>query len=308
MAPPDLIERAVAAARDADMAIVVVGTSNEWESEGFDRPSLGLPVDQDELIRQVAAANRRTVVVVNTGAAVSMPWIDDVGAVLQVWFGGQEMAQAVTDVLMGDADPGGRLPVSFPVRIEDTPAFGPFPGERNELRYGEGLLVGYRWYEARRIDVTFPFGHGLSYTTFVLGEPTLSRRTFSPGGEIVVTVPVTNSGDRPGVEVVQCYVEPPPGELYRPVKELKAFAKIRLDAGETGTVSLTLSDRSFACWDPGTQETATLRARTPLGGMINKASAPPQPAGWRIAPGGYAVHVGRSSTESAWTIPLTVEP
>jgi beta-glucosidase len=301
MAPADLMERAVAAVGGADVAIVVVGTSNEWESEGFDRPSLVLPVDQDELVRQVAAANRHTVVVVNAGAPVAMPWVDDVAAVIQTWFGGQEMAGALADVLVGDADPGGRLPVSLPVRIEDTPAFAPFPGQRNELRYGEGLLVGYRWYEARDIAVIFPFGHGLSYATFELGEPSLSTDGFAPGEEITVTVPVTNTGRRAGTEVVQCYVAPPAGELYRPVKELKAFAKIGLDAGESGTVSLTLSDRSFSCWDPGTQETALLLARMPLGDMLNKAAGPPQSAGWRILPGSYTVHIGRSSADCGWT-------
>ncbi len=243
MAPADLIERAVAAAGDADVVVVVVGTSNEWESEGFDRASLALPVDQDELVRRVAAANSETVVVVNAGAPVAMPWAEEVGAVLQVWFGGQEMASAVADVLMGDDEPGGRLPVSFPARLEDTPAYPTFPGERSELRYGEGLLVGYRWYEGRRIGVTFPFGHGLSYTTFALGTPVLSTDAVAPGDEVVVTVPVTNTGGRAGTEVVQCYVAPPPGELFRPAKELKAFAKIRLGPGETGTVALVL-DRS----------------------------------------------------------------
>ena len=238
LAPADLRERAVAAAGTADMAIVVVGTSNEWESEGFDRESLALPVDQDDLVRRVAAANPRTVVVVNTGAPVAMPWADDVGAVLQIWFGGQEMAAALAEVLTGDEEPGGRLPVSLPRRLEDTPAYPTFPGERSEQRYGEGLLVGYRWYETRDIGVTFPFGHGLSYTTFRLGEPHLSSSTVTAGDDLVVTVPVTNTGDRAGSEVVQCYVAPPPGELFRPTKELKAFGKIRLDPGETGPVSL----------------------------------------------------------------------
>jgi beta-glucosidase len=305
LAPPDLIERAVAAAATADVAVVVVGTSNEWESEGFDRDTLVLPVDQDDLVRRVAAANPRTVVVVNTGAPVALPWADDVGAVLQVWFGGQEMAGAVADVLVGDEDPGGRLPVTFPIRIEDTPAYPTFPGERSELRYGEGLLVGYRWYEQRQIAVTFPFGHGLSYTTFRIGTPELSSVTFTPGDELVVTVPVTNSGGRDGTEVVQCYVEPPAGQLFRPVKELKAFGKIRVDPGQTGIVTLVLSDRSFACWDPGSGETTRVRARVPLGNM-GRPSKGDRPPGWRIDPGRYVLHVGRSSADIAWTVPVTV--
>jgi beta-glucosidase len=286
--------------------VVVVGTSHEWESEGFDRESLVLPAHQDDLVRRVAAVNRRTVVVVNTGAPVAMPWVDDVGAVVQIWFGGQEMAAALADVLVGDEEPGGRLPVSLPVRLEDTPAYPTFPGERSEQRYGEGLLVGYRWYETRGIGVTFPFGHGLSYTTFRLGEPRLSSATVMAGDDLVVTVPVTNTGDRGGSDVVQCYVAPPPGELFRPTKELKAFGKIRLEPGETGHVSLVLTGRSFAHWDPGTGETTALRARMPLGGMINKAAGPDLPRRWRIDPGSYRLQVGRSSTDIAWSIPVTV--
>jgi beta-glucosidase len=304
----------VAAAAEAEMAIVVVGTSNEWESEGFDRQTLALPADQDDLVRRVAAANHRTVVVVNTGAPVSMPWVDEVDAVLQVWFGGQEMAAAIADVLTGDEEPGGRLPVSLPVRLEDTPAYPTFPGERSEQRYGEGLLVGYRWYESRQIDVTFPFGHGLSYTTFSLGQPLLSAPDFTPGPDVtsgddlVVTVPVTNTGSRAGTEVVQCYVAPPTGELFRPAKELKAFGKIRLGAGETANVTLVLTGRSFAHWDPGTAETTRLRARMPLGGMIKKAAGPDLQARWRIDPGRYTLHIGRSSADIAWQVPVTVNP
>jgi beta-glucosidase len=308
MAPADLIDRAVDAARRADVAVVVVGTSNEWESEGFDRSSLVLPVGQDDLVRRVAAVNPRTIVVVNAGAPVAMPWKDDVGAILQVWFGGQEMARALADVLVGDEEPGGRLPVSFPRRIEDTPAFGYFPGERNELRYGEGLFVGYRWYEARHIEVGYPFGHGLSYSTFALGEPELSSHRFTAGDELVVRVPVHNRGSRAGTEVVQCYVAPPECDLVRPAKELKAFGKIRLEAGESGVVSLDLSDRSFSYWDPGTEETLRLRARTPIGAMVNAAAGSARPAGWRIDPGEYELHVGRSSADIAWTTPVTVEP
>jgi beta-glucosidase len=296
------------------MAIVVVGTSNEWESEGFDRATLALPADQDDLVRRVAAANNRTVVVVNTGAPVAMPWVDEVDAVLQIWFGGQEMAAALAEVLTGETEPGGRLPVSLPVRLEDTPAYPTFPGERSEQRYGEGLLVGYRWYESRQIGVTFPFGHGLSYTTFSLGQPTLSALAFQPGpdvsakDELTVTVPVTNTGTRAGTEIVQCYVAPPSGELFRPAKELKAFGKIRLEAGETANVRLVLSARSFAHWDPGTAETTRLRARMPLGAMINKAAGPDLPPRWRIDPGPYTLHIGRSSADIAWEVPVTVNP
>jgi len=195
-----------------------------------------------------------------------------------------------------------------PARLQDTPAFGYFPGERDELRYGEGLFVGYRWYEARGIDVTFPFGHGLSYTTFTLGEPVPSAASFAPGEELVLSVPVTNSGPRAGTEVVQCYVAPPPGALVRPPRELKAFAKIHLAPSERGAVTLVLSDRAFAYWDPGTAETVRLRERMALGTVLPSTGEPERDKGWRIDPGRYELQIGRSSAEVAWRLPLTVAP
>src|SRR5205085_10343625 len=149
--PADLIDRAVAAAGGADAVVVVVGTNSDWETEGRDRETLALPGDQDELVRRVAAGNSRTVVCVNTGAPVTADWCDDVGAIVLTWFGGQEMADALVDVLTGAADPGGRLPTTWPLRLEHNPSFGNFPGEHGEVRYGEGLLVGYRWYDSRSL-------------------------------------------------------------------------------------------------------------------------------------------------------------
>ena len=188
---------------------MVVGTNDDWESEGHDRTTLTLPGEQDELVRRVVAANPNTVVVLNTGAPVTINWPDGPRALLQAWFGGQELGHAVVDVLTGEAEPGGRLPTTYPVRLEDSPSFGNFPGEFGEVRYGEGVLMGYRGYEARRMPVRFPFGHGLSYTTFEIGAPTLSRAEGGGAGEVTLTVPVTNTGSRRGSEVVQCYVAPP---------------------------------------------------------------------------------------------------
>src|SRR5436190_21925968 len=188
------MEVAIAAARDADAAVVVVGTTDEWESEGFDRSTLQLPGDQDHLIERIAAANPNTVVVVNTGAPIEMSWVDAVPAVLQLWFGGKEMANALADVVTGARDPGGRLPTTIPMRLEHNPSFGNFPGEHDEVRYGEGLFVGYRWYDAHRLPVGFPFGHGLSYTSFDLGAPVLSAAQFTVGDVIELDVPVTNTG------------------------------------------------------------------------------------------------------------------
>ena len=178
------MDRAVELARGADAAILVVGTDDKWESEGYDRETMDLPGGQDELVTRVAEANPRSVVVVNSGSPVAMPWADGAGAVLQAWFAGQEYANGLVDVLLGEADPGGRLPTTLPLRIEHTPAFGNFPGESSEVRYGEGLLIGYRWYEARRLAVRFPFGHGLSYTTFAIGAPRLSSRRLGAGARL----------------------------------------------------------------------------------------------------------------------------
>ena len=189
--------------------------------------------------------------VVNAGAPVDLPWTASVGAVLQTWFGGEEMAAALADVLTGRTDPGGRLPTTIPVRLEHNPSFDNFPGERGELRYGEGLFMGYRGYEHRQIAPRFAFGHGLSYSTFEFGAPTPSSATWRRGQSITVSVPVTNTGRRAGSEVVQGYVAPRSPKIARPPKELKAFAKLRLGPGQTGVAELELDERSFAYWDPG---------------------------------------------------------
>ena len=248
---PDMLDRAVSAASRADAAVLVVGTDSEWESEGHDRVSMNLPGMQDDLVERVLAANPRTVVVVNAGSVVTMPWADQARAVLQIWFGGQEMSNALVDVLFGDADPGGRLPTSIPWCLEHNPSYGNFPAENGRVRYGEGVMVGYRWYDTRRLPTRFPFGHGLSYTNFEIGEPRLSAQTFTPGDVLSVDVPVTNTGARAGHEVVQCYVAPPSSRMTRPSKELKAFAKIWLERGQASLVRLSLDDRSFAFWDDG---------------------------------------------------------
>jgi beta-glucosidase len=291
--PADLVDRAVAAARAADAVLVVVGTSDEWESEGFDRESLHLPGDQDELVRRVAAENPNCALVVNAGSPVVMPWIDRVGAVLTCGLAGQEMAHALADVVFGDCEPGGRLPTTYPVRLEDNPTYTNFPGEHGELRYGEGVFVGYRWYEAREIAPLFPFGHGLSYTTFVIGPATASTTTFVEGTNLTIEVAVRNTGTRRGAEVVQCYVEPCDPRCRRPRKELKAFAKLWLDPGASGTATLTLDDRSFAYWFPGDGLPPDTREklRMPLAQIAQDDKQPR----WRVDHGRYRIHIGRSS-------------
>jgi beta-glucosidase len=187
------------------------------------------------------------------------------------------MGNALAAVLFGDEEPGGRLPTTFPVRLEQNPSFGNFPGEFGEIRYGESVLVGYRWYEARHLPTRFPFGHGLSYTTFALGVPTVA----SGIDTVTVTVPVTNTGTRRGAEVVQCYVAPPhPSRVIRPPKELKAFAKVWLDPGEQHDAELTLDARAFSYWDPSAGDAGE----------------------WHLEPGTYQLHVGRSSADIAHVV------
>ena len=228
---------AEAAARDAEVAVVVVGSNDEWETEGSDRADLALPGIQDELVRRVAAVNPRTVVVLNAGSPMAMPWVDDVAAVLLAWYPGQEAGHALADVLFGDADPGGRMPTTWPKRLEDTPAHDWYPGEDGHVRYGEGLLVGHRWYLGQGIEPQWWFGHGRSYTSFAWGEPTVDGTT--------VTVEVTNTGERAGTEVVQAYVDRDDG----PVRVLAGFAKVALEPGASAEVAVALSPAAFRRWD-----------------------------------------------------------
>ena len=308
------IERAVALTQGADAVIVIVGTDSTIETEGVDRSSMDLPGMQDELVRRIVHTTRDAVVVVNTGSPVTMPWADAAGAVLQTWFAGQELANALVDVLLGEAEPGGRLPTTLPLLLEHSPAYGNFPGESSEVRYGEGLLIGYRWYEARRLPVRFPFGHGLSYTTFEIGKPSLSNSRLAPGERLRVDVPVTNTGARRGSEVVQLYVAPPgggsgsPERHLRAVKELRAFAKVHLDPGESVTVTLELGERSFAYYDVIDEAWRELASRrhNPAAHMHDGPLHHGR-AGWYVDGGTYQLHVGRSSADIAHILDVEVD-
>ena len=308
------IERAVALTQGADAVIVIVGTDSTIETEGVDRSSMDLPGMQDELVRRIVHTTRDAVVVVNTGSPVTMPWADAAGAVLQTGFAGQELANALVDVLLGEAEPGGRLPTTLPLLLEHSPAYGNFPGESSQVRYGEGLLIGYRWYEARRLPVRFPFGHGLSYTTFEIGKPSLSNSRLAPGERLRVDVPVTNTGARRGSEVVQLYVAPPgggsgsPERHLRAVKELRAFAKVHLDPGESVTVTLELGERSFAYYDVIDEAWRELASRrhNPAAHMHDGPLHHGR-AGWYVDGGTYRLHVGRSSADIAHILDVEVD-
>ena len=241
---------AVELARDAGTVLVFLGLPAADESESYDRPRLGLPENQLELLEAVAEVNPNVVVVLSNGSAVSMPWAHRARAIVEAWLGGQAGGAAIADVLTGAVEPGGRLTETIPLRLEDTPAFGNFPGEAHEVRYAEGLLVGYRWYDARRMAVAFPFGHGLGYTTFSYGEVSATVRGTGAETEIDVAVTVTNTGSRPGAEVVQVYVSDPVASVQRPERELKAFAKVPLEPGASQEVTFTLTSRDLAYWHP----------------------------------------------------------
>ena len=247
--PADMLERAVALAARSTVALVFAGLSSEWESEGFDRPDLDLPGAQNELIARVAAVNPNTVVVLNAGSALRMPWLDQVAAVVHAWYPGQEAGNAIADVLFGTVNPSGKLPQTFPVRLEDTPSFLNFPGENGRVLYGERLFVGYRYYDKTRITPLFPFGFGLSYTSFAYSNLRLSTTALGPEETLEVSVDVTNSGACAGQEVVQVYIRDPASRLPRPDKELKAFAKVALTPGECQTVVLPLTRESLAYFD-----------------------------------------------------------
>jgi beta-glucosidase len=244
------VEAAAALASRSDVAIVFAGLTDNWESEGFDRVDMELPGRQAELIERVAAANPNTVVVLNVGSPVTMKWLDKVAAVVQAWYGGQEAGNAIADVLFGDTNPSGRLPTTFPKRIQDSPAYINYPGENGKVLYGEGIFVGYRYYDKKDVEPLFPFGHGLSYTTVVYSSLVLSAAEYGQEEEIRVSVDVQNTGNRAGREVVQLYVRDLESSLSRPDKELKAFAKVALAPGETRTVTFVLGRDALSFYDP----------------------------------------------------------
>jgi beta-glucosidase len=241
-----LREEAVAAASGADTAVVFLGLPARLESEGYDRDDIDLPADQLALLDAVLAVNPNTVVVLSNGGVVALPFADRVPAILEGWLLGQAGGAATADVLFGAVNPSAKLTETIPARLEDTPAFLDFPGEFSHVRYGEGLFVGYRWYDARRMEVSFPFGHGLSYTTFAYGNATVS---VTSNGDIDVRATVTNTGDRAGREVVQVYTSLPTSSVQRPQRELKAFASVALEAGESREVVLTVRRKDLAYWD-----------------------------------------------------------
>jgi beta-glucosidase len=273
--PEELLAEAADAAAAADVALVVVGTTEEVESEGFDRASLALPGRQDELVRRVAAANPRTVVAVNAGSPVELPWADDVGAVLLTWFGGQEAGHALADVLLGIDEPGGRLPTTWPARESDSTVLTTRPSD-GVLRYDEGVFLGYRAYERAGVTPRYPFGHGLGYTTWEYEHITADRRT--------VTVTVRNTGARAGREVVQVYTGPAGTDTAgRPRRWLAGFAPVAAAPGEACTVAIGLPERTFQIWAGGEAD-----------------------GGWQTMSGEYVIEAARSRADVRLTATVQV--
>jgi len=242
-----LRQSAAAVAAKADAAIVVVGNAPSIESEGFDRKTLSLPEGQDELIQAIAKANKNTIVVINAGSPIAMdPWIAQVPAVLTMWYGGQEGGHAIASVLFGDFTPSGKLPVTFPRKIEDTPAYGHYPGDNLHTEYAEGIYVGYRHYDRANIEPLFPFGHGLSYTKFDYSDLKVTPDKIGPGRRVQVSLTVRNGGTRAGAEVVQLYLHQAKSSADRPPQELKGFRRVMLTAGQSQTVTFTLDSRAMS--------------------------------------------------------------
>jgi len=258
VAREQLRNEAVSAAAKADAAIIVVGRSPALESEDFDIKSLDLPAGQDDLIEAVSKANKNTVVVINAGGPVVMTrWIAQVPAVLDLWYGGQEGGNAIADILFGDANPSGKLPVSFVKQWKDSPAYGHYPGENLQVEYAEGIYVGYRYFDKQKVEPLFPFGYGLSYTRFDYSDLKVSPNKVSPGKPVEVSLSVRNSGSRAGAEVVELYVHDGHSSVDRPIKELKGFSRINLAPGEIKDVHFTLDRSAMAFYSTVKKDWAT---------------------------------------------------
>ncbi|MFC3798787.1 beta-glucosidase [Cohnella sp. GCM10012308] len=267
-----LAAEAVRTAAEAKVAVLFVGLPKRYESEGFDRAHLRMPANQVALIETVAAAQPNLVVVLSNGAPVEMPWLGSAKAVLEAYLGGQALGGAIADLLFGDANPSGRLAETFPARLEDNPSYLFFPGEGDRVEYREGIFVGYRYYDKKRIEPLFPFGHGLSYTTFSYANLALDRQEMRDTDTLTVSVEVTNAGGLAGQEVVQLYVRDAYSTVIRPDKELKGFEKIALAPGESKTVVFRLDKRSFAYYDA-------------------------EAADWTVETGTFEILIGRSSRD-----------
>ncbi len=277
-----LLTEAVEAARRADAAVVFAGLPDAFESEGADRKHMRLPENQNTLIAAVAEANPRTVVVYHGGSPAELPWLDRAAAVLCMYLGGEQSGAAAADLLWGDVNPSGHLAETWPVRLQDNPSYLNFPGEDGVVTYAEGIFVGYRYYDKKEMPVNFPFGHGLSYTSFAYSDLRLSAEKITDQETVTAAVKVKNTGNRTGKAVVQLYVRDTESTVRRPVRELKGFEKVELAPGEEKEVSFTLDKRAFAYWEPKCHD-------------------------WFVESGAFTVEIGESSRDIRQSAALQVE-
>ena len=245
----ELQNEAVKTAAEADVAVLFLGLPDNFESEGYDRKHLNLPDCQNKLVEKVLEVQKHVVVVLHNGSVVLMPWKDQVDGILEVYLGGEAVGKATAEVLSGRKNPSGRLAETFPLRLEDTPCYLTYGKGYDNAEYQEGIFVGYRYYTSRKMETAFPFGYGLSYTTFEYSELQLDKKEMSDKDTAEVSVKVKNTGNHAGKIVVQLYVEAPESEVIRPVRELRGFEKVFLEAGEEKTVTFTLDERAFAYWN-----------------------------------------------------------
>lgn len=277
-----LLEEAVQTATKADVAVIFAGLPDSFESEGYDRTHMRMPDCQNELIAKVAAVQPNTIVVLHNGSPVEMPWADQVKGIVEAYLGGQAVGGAVCDILFGKVNPSGRLPETFPKKLEDNPSYLSYIGEGDMVEYREGIFVGYRYYDKKKMDVLFPFGYGLSYTAFDYSNLRVDKKKFKDTDTVTVTVDVTNTGKMAGKEVVQLYVADKESTVIRPEKELRDFAKVELMPGETKTVSFTLGKRAFAYYNTTIHD-------------------------WHVETGEFAIQIGRSSRDIVLQETVTVE-
>ena len=281
-ATDEMIREAVEAARSARVAVVFAGLPDVYESEGYDRTHMRMPDCQNRLIEAVAAANPNTVVVLYNGSPVEMPWIGSVKAVLEAYLGGQAVGLATVRILFGEVNPSGKLPESFPKKLSDNPSYLFYGGEGDTAEYREGIFVGYRYYDRKETELLFPFGHGLSYTSFDFSDLRLSRKRITDQESLTATVRVTNTGKRAGKTVVQLYVGDCESSVFRPVRELKGFDKVFLEPGESKDVSFTLDKRSFAYWNTKIHD-------------------------WHVESGEFRIEIGHSSRDIACCAAVQVD-
>ncbi|MEZ7638542.1 glycoside hydrolase family 3 C-terminal domain-containing protein [Streptococcus parasanguinis] len=283
VAVEELETEALNLAKESDVAVLFIGLPDRYESEGYDRKHMQLPENQVELLEKLSHVQENLVVVLHNGAAVEMPWIDKVKGVLEVYLGGQAVGEATVNLLYGKVNPSGRLAESFPLRLQDTPCYLHYGGEKDQSHYTEGVFVGYRYYASKDTPVLFPFGHGLSYTDFCYDNLVLSQTDMTDAEKLSVSVDVTNTGERYGKEVVQVYVAAPTSSIIRPSLELRAFDKIGLEPGKTKTVTFELDKRAFAYWDQEAHD-------------------------WLVEEGNYQVIIGRSAAEKVLVADVKVSP